>query len=361
MKSNSLYEQLGQLFIIGFEGESTGVDHPVLEDINCRNLGGVILFDRLLAKRKSTNNIINPEQVQTLISTLQKAAGHNLLVGIDQEGGKVSRLPTGSGFCPTPSAEELGEDGSYKTTKKNAAMTAHMLEDLGLNLNFAPVVDLNIFPENPIIAKYKRSFGQNSDTVIAHAEVWIAEHRKRGIISCLKHFPGHGSSRTDSHSGFVDITPHWSREELLPYQKLIERGSAQTIMVGHLYHRDFDPKLPATLSGTFLEKEIRKKLNYDGVLLSDDMQMKAITEQYGLEEACCMALAAGIDILIIGNNLEHDPHILSKLLKSVRQAIERGKISRRAIEKSLSRIQKLKKQLRENQCLKTQSPPIQPS
>ncbi|MFW2366880.1 MAG: glycoside hydrolase family 3 N-terminal domain-containing protein, partial [Desulforhopalus sp.] len=206
-------------------------------------------------------------------------------------------------------------------------------------------VDLNVYDQNPIIARYKRSFSAQADDVIAHAATWIKSHRTQGLLSCLKHFPGHGSSRSDSHRGFVDITDTWQEIELQPYQKLQDAGLVDTIMLGHLFHRGFDEKYPVTLSQNAIETQIRHRLGFDGPVITDDMQMKAITDHYGLEEACCRALAAGADIMIIGNNLEHDPFILPKIIQAVISCIEKGTVSEKRIDEAWKRVQCLKQSL----------------
>ncbi len=342
----TLEQKIGQLFLIGFEGDILTKNHPIRNDITQNNLGGVILFDRLLAKKKHHNNIVSPKQVQTLTHDLQELTSDTLLIGVDQEGGNVSRFKKKRGFPVTPSAEKLGTESDTDLTRKSAEQTATMLQSTGINLNFAPVVDLNIYRENPIIGHYERSFAANAKTVTTHAKVWIDAHRQKNILSCLKHFPGHGSSHSDSHLGFVDITTTWKEDELLPYKELINDGYADSIMAGHLINQNFDTQYPATLSRTTLQPLLREKLRFDGVLISDDMQMKAITDYHGLEKGCCMALAAGIDLLIVGNNIKHDPGILMRLRDAVFYALDRGILTESRIEQAWTRVQKLKSNLK---------------
>lgn len=345
MQAAKLEQKIGQLFLIGFAGDALIPGHPITRDISERNLGGVILFDRLLANGQNTNNIVNGGQLKLLIAELQSHAESPLLIAVDQEGGKVSRFSEKRGFPVTPPASELGLEPTLELTTRSANQTARMLRDVGINLNLAPVVDLNVYDQNPIIARYNRSFSAQVDDVISHASVWIKAHRACGLLSCLKHFPGHGSSRIDSHKGFVDITDTWQEIELQPYQKLQEIGLVDTIMLGHLFHRGFDDNYPITLSRNTIESEIRHRLGFDGVVISDDMQMKAITDHYGLEEACCRALAAGVDLIIIGNNLDHDPFILPKVVEAVSSSLEKGAISEERINEAWMRIQSLKQLL----------------
>ena len=345
MTSLSLEKKIGQLFLIGFTGDTLTSDHPIAQDICERALGGVILFDRFLAAAKNSNNILNAQQLSQLTTSLQQLADQPLLIAVDQEGGKVNRFKKERGFPVTPEARELGSRSNVQSTIKSAQQTARMLHSVGVNFNLAPVVDLDIYEKNPIIGQYGRSFSADPFTVSAHAGAWIKEHRQQGILSCLKHFPGHGSSQTDSHLGFVDITETWHDSELLPYQHLISAGQADAIMLGHLYNRKFDEQYPATLSRETIQTLLRRQLQFDGVVVSDDMQMKAITGHYGLEDACCKALAAGIDLLIIGNNLEHDPFILAKARETILRGVDEGTITETRIDEAWRRIEKFKRLL----------------
>lgn len=342
MSYPSLEDKIGQLFLVGFSGDTLSSDHPIVEDITEGNLGGVILFDQLLAMRRGTNNIISSKQLRELTTSLQDAAKDPLLIAVDQEGGYVNRFKENRGFPTTLSAEVLGKNDDLQLTIDSARQTAEMLRSTGINFNLSPVVDLNLLTENPIIGKYGRSFSEYPEGVIDHAGKWISEHKKVGILNCLKHFPGHGSSRTDSHLGFVDITQSWQKEELIPFERLISSGLADAIMTGHLYNKNFDSHYPATLSSSTLQSLLRKELQFDGVIISDDMQMKAITSRFGLEEACCKAIKAGIDLIIIGNNLVHDPFVFRKLAKSLRNAVLQGTLTEERIEDAWTRVQKIK-------------------
>ena len=342
MTNLSLDQKIGQLFILGFSGATLQPDHPIVQDITKRNLGGVILFDRFLAASKDSNNIVNAKQLSLLTTSLQELSHEPLLIAVDQEGGQVNRFRKERGFPVTPAAIELGKASDLKLTIESAQQTARMLRNVGANLNLAPVVDLNVYEENPIIGKYGRSFSADPAIVTAHARAWVKEHRRLGILSCLKHFPGHGSSHSDSHLGFVDITESWQANELLPYQQLINENHADAIMLGHLFNKKFDEQYPATLSRATIQSLVRQQLQFEGVIISDDMQMKAITGHYGLEDACCQALAAGVDLLIIGNNLDYDPFILTKVRDGILRAMDEGTITETRIEKAWSRVQEFK-------------------
>ena len=338
---------IGQLFLLGFNGDSIDQHHPIAADISKRNLGGVILFDRFLAGKKDQNNIVNPSQVKTLTESLQEYSSPPLLIAIDQEGGMVQRLKPEAGFPETASAATLGEQDDSTLTAIHAACTASTLHKLGINFNLAPVVDLNLFEANPIIGKIQRSFSADPDCVIRHAAIWIREHQKRNILSCLKHFPGHGSSRTDSHLGFTDISKSWQEDELIPFKQLItaKKGNlVESVMLGHLFHDRFDTKYPTSLSYAVVETLLRKQIGFQGLVLTDDLQMRAITDRYGLEEAVCLALAAGVDMIIVGNNLEYDPDFLQRIIPAVVRAVKENRIPENRINAAWQRVRNMKQQ-----------------
>ena len=334
----TIRQKLGHLFLMGFDGDHLPTGHPLRWDITRHHLGGVILFDRLLAFAGKTNNIVHAKQLKQLTDELQNVAGGDLLIAVDQEGGMVSRFKKSAGFPTSPRPADLGRIHGVRATREYGKQTAAMLRSCGINWNLAPVVDLDCYPDNPIIGRFGRSFSAHPDVVTAHARAWLNSHREAGILSCLKHFPGHGSSRTDSHLGFVDISDTWFETELLPYHKLINTEKIDSIMIGHLFHRTLDPENPATLSSRVVEDLLRKRLGYDGVVITDDMQMAAITARYDLITACCLALKSGVDMLIIGNNLSHDPQILESLLDGLVQKVENGELSEKRLDQAAKRI-----------------------
>lgn len=340
-----LEKLVGQLFIVGFKGSSITADSPVVADITKRNLGGVILFDRFLAEKKADNNIISREQVARLVGDLQQAANGELLVAVDQEGGKVNRFKAERGFPITPSAALLGQNNDTTSTAGAADQTARLLSELGITLNLAPVVDLNSYGDNPIIGKYQRSFSSDPDLVSAHAAAWIERHHRCNVRCCIKHFPGHGSSRDDSHLGFADISDTWRENELDPYRQLVDEGIVDSVMTGHLYNHGLDLEYPATLSKTTIGSLLRKEIGFTGPVLSDDLQMQAITSRYGLEEAACTALAAGVDILVIGNNLTYDSDIVRKLRRAVLDGLRTGTLTEERIVEAVQRRTMLTKPL----------------
>ena len=335
--------------MVGFPGSEMSENQPICRDIVEYGLGGVILFNRCLHTPSLPANISSAGQLQQLCRWLQELSGQTLLIGVDQEGGSVRRLRPEAGFADICSAREMGGLGSDTSgTKKAARTTAAMLKDAGFSCNFAPVVDINYRADNPVIGAMNRSFSDDPGLVVSHAEAWIIEHRKRGIISCVKHFPGHGSSAADSHAGFVDITDVWDESELIPYRELHRRKLIDAVMTGHLFNRRIDPDYPATMSNRTINGLLRTEIGYDGVVFSDDLQMRAITDRYPFEEAVCRTLAAGVDILVFGNNLDYDPVVCPKAIDALKAGIEKGLIAEKQVKNALRRVRNLKQAIREH-------------
>jgi beta-N-acetylhexosaminidase len=225
--------------------------------------------------------------------------------------------------------------------------TAATLIGLGINVNFAPVVDLATNPNNPVIAKVERSFSANADSVSLFAKEFIKTHRKLGVVTVLKHFPGHGSSKDDTHLGIADVTKTWEAKELKPYQALIDSGYVDAIMTAHIVNKNLDSKsLPGTLSKRILDSLLRKSLKFDGVVFSDDMQMHAITKHYGFEEAIQLAVNAGVDILTFSNNIQgSEDRTVDRVHAIIKKYVMDGTIPASRIDESFHRIMKLKKKM----------------
>jgi beta-N-acetylhexosaminidase len=346
-KVMDLKEELGNLFIIGFPGPAPPANSWIARAISEKSLGGVILFDHCLHTPELSGNITSPQQLRQLTTLLRGYGNDELLICVDQEGGLVQRLNHRNGFTATASAADMGNNNSF--TRTEAEQTARTLSSAGITINFAPVIDLNTNKTNPIIGKIGRSFSEDPTTVVEHASVWIEAHNKHGIISCLKHFPGHGSSTSDSHLGFVDITSSWQEQELFPFRELISRGAADLVMAGHLFNRNIDPKFPATLSHATITDLLRDKLGFTGVVLTDDMQMKGISDRYHLSEALCHSFAAGIDLIVIGNNLVYDPAVLDHAIEAVLHGLHQGIVTEEHLYSALDRVKKLKTLVKEKQ------------
>ena len=341
----SLDIKIGQMLLVGFRGLSVNNKSPIIRDIKNLHLGGVILFDYDLTLKSSKRNIKSPKQVKKLVEQLQAASRIPLFIAIDQEGGKIRRLKEKFGFPRTVSAQYLGKKNDLALTYKHATKMAKTLANLGINFNFAPVVDLNINSNNPVIGKLERSFSADPEIVTNHALEFIRAHYEQGVLCALKHFPGHGSSTNDSHLGLVDVTNTWVESELEPYRSIIQLDQANAIMTAHVFNRHYDPDYPATLSKRMITNLLRTELQYNGVIVSDDMQMKAITKHYRFEYAIQATLEAGIDIIVIGNNLKYEKDIAARTIAVIKQLIQEGKLSEERIDESYRRIQRLKREL----------------
>ncbi len=337
--------KIGQMLMVGFRGLAVEEGSPVIRDIREGQIGGVILFDYDVPSASPVRNIESPRQVKKLVAALKGAAPLPLFVAIDQEGGRVCRLKEQFGFPPSVSAQHLGSQDSVETTKKYADSSAEILADLGINLNFAPVVDLNTNPDNPVIGKLERSFSADPAVVTRQALAVIDSLHGLGILSAIKHFPGHGSSAADSHEGFVDITETWSPEELIPFDQIVKAEKCDMIMTAHVFNGKLDSRWPATLSSEVMHI-LRDYMGYEGVIVSDDMQMKAIREAYGLETAIERAVLAGVDILLFANNSVFEEDITSRARAILERLVREGTIPADRIDASYRRIMELKERLR---------------
>lgn len=347
MTPPTLREKIGQLLIVGFRGSRPEECGPIVRDILEHQIGGIVLFDQEMAGQSITRrNIESPSQVRDLVRHLQARARVPLLVSIDQEGGRVNRLKPDYGFPESLSHEELGRLDQPGETHRHAETTAKTLADLGINLNLAPVVDLDANPDNPIIRGKGRSFSGDPDRVTRHAAEFIKAHRTQGVLTCAKHFPGHGSASGDTHLGLVDVTNTWSEQELIPFRQLIKAGLCDMIMSAHVFNAKLDPEYPATLSRAVITGLLRESLGFQGVIASDDLEMKAIASHYSLENSVPTAVNAGVDMLCFGNNLSYDPDIAPKAIEILLHAVESGRIKETRIDASHRRVQALKRKAR---------------
>jgi beta-N-acetylhexosaminidase len=333
----ALRRKIASLLVVGFRGETVGPDDWIVKAIRDEGLGGVILFDRDQLTG-TVRNISSPAQVTSLVRTLRAASTGRLIVSIDQEGGKTSRLNTSNGFPATRSEAEIGAINSPSTTRGWAQEIAHMLSSTGFTFNFAPVVDLNVNPSNPAIGKLGRSFSSNADVVVANATEEIKAHRAVGVRTSLKHFPGLGSATGNTDFGVVDVTATWRPTELEPFRRLIATGMADVVMVAHLLNHQLDPTRPASLSPAVVSDLLRGQLGWTGPVVSDDMQAVAISSRYGPAQSVTMAIEAGVDLLVFANEQAFDPNIVSKTVDTIAGLVHSGHISEARIDESVARV-----------------------
>jgi beta-N-acetylhexosaminidase len=334
---------LGQLLLVGFAGVD-GTDTPEPAALVCDvRAGGLLLFAR---------NVVDAAQVRRLTEWIrERAAACDAgapLIAMDAEGGRVMRLAPRAGYVDTPSARELAEHNDLALTELEARRIGRMLREAGVTWDLAPVVDVGYNPTNPVIVGSGRSYGANPLIVTAHARAFIRGLHAEGILTALKHFPGHGSSRRDSHHGFTEVTDTAVLcVELQPYRALIAAGLADSVMTAHVFNRGLDPWDPATLSRFTVRRVLRGWLDYDGVVVSDDLLMGAIAQHYGLEEAAVLALGAGVDVLLISRNTGRiDDRAAERVVAAVTRAIAEGRLSESAVQAAVARVDALRARLR---------------
>jgi beta-N-acetylhexosaminidase len=334
---------IGQMLLIGFHGTSPGGKDArrIARQIAKGQIGGVILMDR---------NIRSPQQVRALTSRFLNT-GHPLtpIISVDQEGGMVQRLSARKGFKAYPTARTVARLYTPEKARRIYKSMAQELANAGFNLNYGPVLDLNLNRRNPVIGRLGRSYGANPERVVAYAHAFISAHREANVLTSVKHFPGHGSSWSDSHKRFVDLTKTWKEIELEPYRALARDGAIDTLMVGHLYHPAFsnNQRLPATLTSTAIEGWVRGRLGFQGVVITDDLEMGAITRYHNLRTTLIKAVQSGNDILMF-SAAGADPKFVPKATRILHKAVNDGTIARKRIAQAYARIKSLKSRLRAN-------------
>ena len=324
----NLADHIGQFCMIGFE--ETELTPDLRTWMQEYRPGGVILFSR---------NLVNPEQIAKLTNDLQSLAGDiPLLMAIDQEGGRVSRLP--SEFTIFPPAATVAQSGSTELAYQAAAVTAKELRGVGINMNMAPVLDIHTNPANPIIGN--RAFGIEPEQVCRMGAATIAGLQDHRVLACGKHFPGHGDTSTDSHIELPVVNATRERlekVELQPFRYAIDHG-LQAIMTAHVHYPALDPTDPATLSSPILSGLLRQQLGFSGVILSDDLEMRAILGHAAVGDAAIRSLQAGADMLLICKSRK----LASDTFEALRHAITSQELGLNQVEASLSRIQAVKQQ-----------------
>lgn len=334
-------KQIGQMIIFGFDESVLPKNSAIANAITQYDLGGVILFDRFYEDKHRIKNVQSSQQLKHLTQQL-KTLSPSLLISIDQEGGKVQRLKEVDGFLKTPNAKEIA-NLNEKQAKEAYVNLAKELKENGINTNFAPVVDLALNKDNTVIYQLGRSYSNEPQKVALYASLFIEALKQEGVLSVLKHFPGHGSSLNDSHKGFVDVTQTWSKMELEPFKLLLKNNSIDMIMTAHIFNAHLDEHYPATLSYNTNTKLLRNTLGYEGIIISDDLQMKAISEHYTLKETVTLAINSGVDILLFGNQLGKQD--MNELIDTIYEQIKANKIPYERILQSNQRIRTLKENL----------------
>jgi len=340
-----LDQMIGQTIMVGFSGRDehdqgvSGVRDQLAKGV----IGGVVLYPE---------NIVSGEQLRLLTAFLTHANSKLVpFIAVDQEGGMVQRLGPRSGYARYPSARGMAREakaGTLDTARDRYQAMAKELATAGINVNFGPVVDLSVNPWNTVIARRKRSFGADAETVSTLARTFITAHREANVATVAKHFPGHGSSWSDSHKTLPDIASSWTEAELQPYAALSHDGLLDMVMVGHLYHPRFSDgeKLPASLSANAIHAlRADGYIGFKGVVVSDDLEMGAVSERFSLEDRVVKAINAGIDLLVLSNVKSRDPDLGAKIHAIISDGVRDGSIPRARIEAAYRRIAALKQRL----------------
>ncbi len=330
------------MIVVGFDGDGAGDAsvEAIAGELKAGRLGGVMYLKK---------NVASLEAVKEMNAAFRAASPELApFITLDQEGGAVERLTKDVGFAEIPNAATIA---ARETPDEAEAIYAEMAKGIvaeGFTVNFGPVADLNTNPNNQVIAKFGRAFGANAATVTDYDRAFIAAHHGVGLATALKHFPGHGSSTADSHEGFVDITKTWSEKELEPYRALIGEGVVDMVMVGHLYHADYadgDEQTPSSLSARWIDGVLRTDLGFDGVVISDDLEMGAILDHFSLEETVIRGVEAGMDVLLFSNTAYQRPGLSKEVLAILVKEAEADPAFKARIEQSYNRIVALKARL----------------
>ena len=325
-----LDRSIGRLMMVGFSGRSAKGR-----------------FARTIASHISKGRASSVIYLGANIGSRRDVVGLNKLfhnadathIAIDHEGGVVQRLKKKQGFTRIPSALELARKRDITDVEKVYDICARELAKAGFTLNLGPVVDLHR-SFNPVIGKNKRAYSSDAVTVAKYAAAFVRAHHNHQLRTSLKHFPGHGLSRKDSHHGFVDIRDSWRNMELEPFKLMIKAGLADIVMSGHLFTRvsEADNGELATFSRTLLEKVLREQFRFDGPVMTDDLDMGAVRKVAKPREAAIRAVEAGYDLLLLSNSLKPDPDLPAEAVGWIRSAIKEGRIQEAQIFRSANRI-----------------------
>jgi beta-N-acetylhexosaminidase len=326
----ALLKDVERLFVWGFDG--TSVSTGLKAVLRAHPVAGAILFKR---------NIGTLEGLRGLNRDLKKIGGRRFLIAIDEEGGRVSRLPPTA--LKLPPADFWGKfyerEKDLRLVTRMGRLLGRELKSVGVNLDFAPVLDVHSNPKNPIIGD--RAFSSDPKTAAKVALAFAEGLKRAGILTCGKHFPGHGDTETDSHVTLPKVPrsrASLDRIELLPFRKAVA-ARIPMLMTAHVVYRALDPKLPATLSPKILQDLLRKTMGYRGVVISDDLQMKAVSRNFAPDEAAVLALAAGCDLLLVCEGFEKiGPRVMEKTAREV----AKSPTLRRRLAESLGRVAHLR-------------------
>jgi beta-N-acetylhexosaminidase len=340
-EDSALRRTIGQKIVVGFFGQkNTDPDfRRVLKNLEQGYVGGVLFLGRNISSRTDLEIMVR-EVKNCKCSVLP-------LIAVDEEGGVIERLGETQGFSHTASAAEVGRESEEKA-RADYERLAKKLSEIGFNLNLAPVVDLNLNLTNPIIGRLDRSFSSSPQTVSRYASIFIEEHHKRGIATALKHFPGHGSSSNDSHDSIANVETSWSSVELVPYETLIGLNIVDCVMVGHLSNASRWGGVATQDGSGAIGQMLRQELKFDGVVLSDDLSMKAVrSPTQPFSEVIKSSVLAGVDIVIVSriNDDDETSDIGNYANSAILKGVLTGEIDRVSVSSSVERVEFLRKEI----------------
>jgi beta-N-acetylhexosaminidase len=319
--ASELETRAARLFTVGFHGKTVSAD---LRELLARGVGGVVLFSR---------NIGEPAEVVELTNAIKRQAARPIPIALDQEGGKVARLRRG--FTELPAMRAVGEVGDAALTRELGALIGRELRAVGFDVNYAPVLDIDTNPDNPVIGS--RSFGRTPELVSKLGLALAAGLSSAGVAACGKHFPGHGDTHQDSHLALPRLSHSLSRlqqVELQPFAAAVAAG-IPSLMTAHVIFEPLDAHYPATMSRAVLHGLLREQLHYDGLVVSDDLEMRAIADHFGVEEAVLRGLDAGVDQFLCC----HTAELAHRAIDTVVRAVERGQVSLEQLSTANRRIE----------------------
>lgn len=324
----SLEEKIGQMILAGISG--TTMDANTKKLVNQFHIGGIIFYK---------NNFNTPAQTIQLVNQLktENSSRLPLFLSTDQEGGRVTRLP--GGLTNFPTNEQIGKVNNREFSYKIGTLLGRELKEFGLNLDFAPVLDINSNPNNPVIGD--RSFGNNLEIVSELGIQTMKGIQSQNVIPTIKHFPGHGDTSVDSHLDLPIVNKslkELKELELIPFERAIDDG-ADVVMVAHILLPKLDKTNPASMSKVIMTDLLRDQLSFNGVIITDDMTMGAITEHFDIGKAAVESVKAGSDIILVGHNYDN----VMKISSSLKTAVQNGEISEQRLNESTERIIQLKR------------------
>lgn len=331
--ASDLDYKIGQMIIVGFSGNSIHSlgYKKVLNQLKNNEISGVLLFSK---------NIKSKEDLIKMNEKLIENSSLTPFISIDNEGGMVQRYD----FYKHKSAKEVSFLDKYEA-KEEYEKLAETQKELKINLNFAPCVDLEI-NQDSIIKKKQRSYGINPEVVSSYAEIFIKEHNKIGVATSIKHFPGHGSVSGDTHKGFIDATNTFQKQELKPYYNLKNHNKLNMVMVSHIFNSNIDEVYPASLSKKTVKDLLIDEIGFDGLIVSDDYDMKAIRDNYSLRDIVVNSINSGINLMIFSNNIESkDKNLPKKIKKIIKKEVQLGNIKIEDINNSYNKIIRFKARL----------------